>query len=1327
MGILKTHRLIASPLPKRTHLFHGLEIQRIAFAALPIIALLSLSCGEGTADTSPSPTTIAPRLDAIITSPAIASPSATRVILTFPDGQIEARSTCTIDGETVASGDTITLPETLPSRPRQLTLSCTNTAGTTTRTLTIPTLPALPERVDLPGPGTYDLGPLSLEVPEGAIPPSGFTLTLHWRGDEAPHPGLLTAPVDLGPDGSTFNRPLKLTYTYDPELLASLGITHPRHDLGALHEGKDGWHRIAADVDEVNHQITAYVSHFSNIAYDTLRNDQATKPTKSAFSIIAKAEEIALWTKTSVGMHLGGTIWEDFFEAGSSTPKVLSDLPSSPCGNYPAARTWDVRGADLDADGKQELIALCTYSYDRKTIGTGAYRDKLRFKLVVYHQTINGYVRWKEIDSGSWNKSTLPSDEFITSAHLAIGNFDNDIADEIAFVANAGKFDNSTGNFVIETRAHFWVLDDAIKSYALLLDKAFNTSTTLNIAAGNIDKDGADEIAVVYRHNERIEAKIYDDQIHAFSRLKILNSAPDNWNVFNQKGMRNPSIAIADIDGDDRGEIAVTAMAASKVLTELFEDPDASYRHIRHFRLSPHTGVSFDTYREPTVIRIADLDSDSIDELVFLAPVAYSDDDFRVYTYWNYRRDSTAGVHSVKVEQTFRLAATNSTTKSDRMQHAMLAVGDVDQDRRDEILIVFHNTDPQPAKNFRVVRWDFQVDSPKLTKTDYDRGNSGDTMWPVIGVLDLDGDNIKLQYTGDNYASISDPIPLVAIAAPPQFRSLMKNYHPTDPATRLQGSGTADYGKTNTMGVETASSVSYGRKLTWSLDMGLSFKVFISAGMGIDESVEQAYTSSVAKTDSVTFGTNYQGSPDHDQVVFLIQYYQSYLYRIISHPDASFLPHYDAKAKKWIYHYTLIDVPKGDPVPYNMPISTFKETYPKFAYWFDGIFHHTPGFPDTYMNRDEVDKLIVNATPSSNGAIDDPNDHRFRGWWKKDEYLTLPIGGQASTSASITLSNETINTGRSRMTYTTGWHYQYPGSGGEHGESRSVSSESSYAIKVGSSVSYSGAVGGVVKGCFNSATGLPIGPCANLDAFNYDWNMFVYNYQNKKDKTIPPFQVINFWVDDSLYSVTKDWYFYESFADIKLVPRLMRQRDWTIGASSSPNTVAAFSFDTCEIGNGKLLCDDNPTLASQGMKSGGGIGRIQAVFTRRTNEYVYYEVKAAKGKLDPQKAKKLTIRYRVTGSRHHVEAFLGVIPAEQSQYWTFNSIDLAPQTLPSRGKNAMIPNEKGEESNRYDTGWKTKTFDLSTLVTYDYDRLILALDNVDRGVFRLYVDYIRIE
>jgi hypothetical protein len=75
-------------------------------------------------------------------------------------------------------------------------------------------------------------------------------------------------------------------------------------------------------------------------------------------------------------------------------------------------------------------------------------------------------------------------------------------------------------------------------------------------------------------------------------------------------------------------------------------------------------------------------------------------------------------------------------------------------------------------------------------------------------------------------------------------------------------------------------------------------------------------------------------------------------------------------------------------------------------------------------------------------------------------------------------------------------------------------------------------------------------------------------------------------------------------------------------------------------------------------------------------------------------------------------------------------LELAQGTLPPRTAGLeVIPNRKGEPTNPYDTGWQTKSFDLSALVPFDYNRLVLLLDDATAtsGIYHLYVDYIRIE
>lgn len=67
------------------------------------------------------------------------------------------------------------------------------------------------------------------------------------------------------PDGATFDPPITLTFTYDPEALSE-GIAEGDLVLALYDEDTGSWIELECVVDTENHTITALVSHFTNFA-----------------------------------------------------------------------------------------------------------------------------------------------------------------------------------------------------------------------------------------------------------------------------------------------------------------------------------------------------------------------------------------------------------------------------------------------------------------------------------------------------------------------------------------------------------------------------------------------------------------------------------------------------------------------------------------------------------------------------------------------------------------------------------------------------------------------------------------------------------------------------------------------------------------------------------------------------------------------------------------------------------------------------------------------------------------------------------------------------
>jgi len=111
---------------------------------------------------------------------------------------------------------------------------------------------------------------LTMTIPEGtiALDIEGERLeTLEAAVDESPpdppeDAHIIGLAYDFGPDGATFDPPLTLTYTYDPEALPDVADLF----LAYYDEATSGWVELPCTVDPVTHTITASVAHFTTFA-----------------------------------------------------------------------------------------------------------------------------------------------------------------------------------------------------------------------------------------------------------------------------------------------------------------------------------------------------------------------------------------------------------------------------------------------------------------------------------------------------------------------------------------------------------------------------------------------------------------------------------------------------------------------------------------------------------------------------------------------------------------------------------------------------------------------------------------------------------------------------------------------------------------------------------------------------------------------------------------------------------------------------------------------------------------------------------------------------
>ena len=140
--------------------------------------------------------------------------------------------------------------------------------------------------------GTSEDGTLALTIPEGTIAldegnnPLG---NLEITPDASPPPppenaSIIGLAYDFEPKGATFNPPIEVEYTYDPDDLPG-GVAEENLVLAYYDEDKGEWVELPSTVDLVTHTITASVSHFTTFAIIAAPPPPSTAAAPAAFSV----------------------------------------------------------------------------------------------------------------------------------------------------------------------------------------------------------------------------------------------------------------------------------------------------------------------------------------------------------------------------------------------------------------------------------------------------------------------------------------------------------------------------------------------------------------------------------------------------------------------------------------------------------------------------------------------------------------------------------------------------------------------------------------------------------------------------------------------------------------------------------------------------------------------------------------------------------------------------------------------------------------------------------------------------------------------------------
>lgn len=374
--------------------------------------------------------------------------------------------------------------------------------------------------------------------------------------------------------------------------------------------------------------------------------------------------------------------------------------------------TTAVGTGNLDADPADEFVIA--------RAGEGVAH------LYVFDDESTGFELLCKHPKSNWSES-----RFVTS--LALGDVDGDGRDEIVFGRNGGStkamrlgvLDDASGNFrrlndglrsdgkrqdlsywggehgvgvvrcgnldadrrdeiVLLARDVIYVLDDARAKFDHI-EKLDRSGRARFLALGDVDGDGRDEI--VHSRDVAKNRRLYvlDDFVGCFELLNGGRAPNGNWQDFSHWGdghrigedLSQPSafarasspLACGDVDGDGRDEIVMIARGKLYVV----DDHRARYALLQTYR--PR---SWGRSMRPVAVVTGDVDGDGRDEILFgRTPTSGKKSmKFRVLD------DHAAGYQVLNPGR----PAEGSGWGGSRFARS-LALGDVDGDGRDELLI----------------------------------------------------------------------------------------------------------------------------------------------------------------------------------------------------------------------------------------------------------------------------------------------------------------------------------------------------------------------------------------------------------------------------------------------------------------------------------------------------------------------------------------------------------------------------------------------------------------------------------------------------------------
>lgn len=935
----------------------------------------------------------------------------------------------------------------LVATSRSYTVTCTSEAGTATAQATLAATAPFSYSATLPAAGgKLTVGPYGLDVPRGAVP-RDTAITVKLAPSLESDDGLVGMVASFEPDGLSFSNPITLTMPYDPQLMAAAGWGDLKpQDLHIAASDGNGWRQWVTTVDETKKTLTAKISHFSE--QGPRKNDRG-KGWHPLVGYTAKSDVVLVKQEELAVLHGGSTVGTVLDDSAAGYKKLLGLRKTSTADTIEHAVM-----ADVDGDGRDELAVVYRYLGRKKS---GKYYEYLMVK--VYNEQDNGpEVMWAS-SSAFYGKT---GDSFYR-ARLAPADVDGDGKVELVLAGSLERYQGSDR----KTDGRVWVLQynttSTGKTKVITADTFKSTvkgTWNVGVAGGDVDGDGRDEIALTGLDSvggkRRMKAWVLDDHSAGYKQLHRFFGDKKSKLISKSNYTTDPWVALAHMDTDDKAEVVLGGRLDSfTVRAELFNDHKGAYYPIGSLEWKPGRPNGL-VLGDTVSFAIANLNRDPMNEVV----VAF-------YTS-NGCSAISGGSCTVVDHGAFARAGADEPYKKDkgwtRVQaygEVWLASGDTNKDGRDEVFVCEGRSD-------------------KLTVTQYEKpkdkapkkGKSWTFTWddshrPVIALGDMDGDNMKVRFTGEVKTVTPNPVVMLVMAAPPVKKGINQSY----------GSSCTSYAH------QTSSGSSKSSSLGLSLGATISYK---SSGFLVEKetslSLEYQFRKTKTTTRNESYGYGFQvceaspGGTSKGSVVYYSQTYDLYKYEVLAHTDEN----WDSKTDQYIS----IDDPNYGTYRYFQTVEYFNQNNGDAPDIDSDTLGQTPGDPGTYDDRGEMEQKVGQSG--------------WRNPKKGDAEMPVPQGENNSSTLTISVGQQTSD-GSSHSFGAKLTHKMTIAKSVGMAASVGISKSWAYTVTNGEQTSYVGKVGGIGGGDYST--------------YKYNYGLFVYDRRAGSNADDPVYQVMDYWVD----------------------------------------------------------------------------------------------------------------------------------------------------------------------------------------------------------------------